>query len=280
MPIDCRTFPPQRQGNTDSMDMVNPHDKARPQAELLIMVPTYNEKDNADRLIAEIRDLNLDADLLFVDDNSPDGTGAMLEELRVEYDRLHVLHRKGKLGVGSAHVAGIQWAYAHGYKKLLTMDCDFTHPPSRLPELLAAAEGYDIVVASRYLLKDSLPGWNIYRRTLTHGGHLMTRLLLKMPYDATGGLRFYRLSSIPRYAWDAVLSTGYSFFFESLYVLFVNGFKINQIPIYLPARTYGHSKMDIREIKRSIMLLFSLYFETWINKKRFDIVEPTVAKRN
>jgi dolichol-phosphate mannosyltransferase len=245
---------------------------------LLIAVPTYNEKENAPKLIIELHALGLDSDLLFVDDNSPDGTGPILDQLKNSYPRLHVMHRPGKQGIGSAHLAAIKWAYDNGYNSLITMDCDFTHPPESLPVLLAAAPGYDIVVASRYLQQNSLVGWNLYRKTLTHCGHFLTRLLLKMPYDATGGLRFYRLSVIPSYAWKTVSSTGYSFFFESLYVFFLNGFKVNQIPISLHARTYGHSKMDSSEISRSVKLLFKLFIETLLNRRRFDIVNSNRSK--
>lgn len=241
---------------------------------LLIAVPTYNEKENAPRLIAEITQLNLDADLLFVDDNSPDGTGQILDKLKAQFPRLQVLHRAGKQGIGSAHMAAIKWAYANKYENLITMDCDFTHPPAKLPELLAAAPGYDIVVASRYINKNSLDGWDLHRKILTKAGHLMTLLLLKIPYDATGGLRFYRLDHIPIYAWDVVSSTGYGFFFESLYIFFLNSFKINQIPIVLPTRTYGESKMDNSEIGRSVKLLFTLFLTTLMNRERFNIIEP------
>jgi dolichol-phosphate mannosyltransferase len=242
--------------------------------DLAIMVPTYNERENAPRLIEEIDALGLDADLVFVDDNSPDGTGRILEELKGRFPRLTVLHRPAKQGVGGAHAFGIRWAYAQGYKRLLTLDCDFTHPPARLPELLRASEGFDVVTGSRYLRKDSLAEWNLYRKILTHAGHWMTLLLLKMPYDATGALRFYRLENIPVHTWDLVSSVGYSFFFESLYVLHVNGFKINQIPVALPARTYGHSKMDFREIFSSVRLLCSIYALMLANRERFKLVEP------
>ncbi len=240
---------------------------------LLVAVPTYNERDNAPQLIKEIDALKLDADLLFVDDNSPDGTGIILNQLKNSYPRLNVMHRSDKQGIGSAHLAAITWAYDNGYDSIITMDCDFTHPPESLPILLAAAQGYDIVVASRYLKQNSLVGWNLYRKTLTRCGHFLTRLLLKMPYDATGGLRFYRLSSVPSYAWDIVSSKGYGFFFESLYIFFLNGFKINQIPINLHARTYGSSKMDSLEISRSLKLLFKLFMETLLNRRRFDIAK-------
>lgn len=242
--------------------------------DLAILVPTYNERENAPRLIAGIDALNLDADVIFVDDNSPDGTGDVLEALKGQYPRLTVLHRESKQGVGGAHLFGIRWAYAQGYKRLMTLDCDFTHPPERLLELLEASPGHDIVVGTRYSRENSLAGWNLYRKLMTRGGHLLTRLLLGMPQDATGALRFYRLDGIPVYAWNLVSSTGYAFFFESLYILFVNGFKIAEIPVTLPARTYGHSKMDSREVLRSVKLLFSIWLMAATNRERFTIVEP------
>lgn len=245
-----------------------------PQKNLVIAVPTYNEKENVERLISEISKLHLDADILFVDDNSPDGTGAILDSLKPKYPSLHVAHRIGKLGIGSAHVFAIEWAYDRGYKKLLTMDCDFTHPPEKLPDLIAASPGQDIVVGSRYMDKNSLSDWNIFRKTLTHLGHFMTKVLLKMPYDATNALRLYDLQKIPRYAWDTVTSRGYAFFFESLYILHLNKFKISEVSIKLPSRTYGHSKMDHREIFRSIKLLFSTFLTTMMNRERYAIVEP------
>jgi len=242
--------------------------------DLLIAIPTYNERENVEMLIEAITKTGIDADLMFVDDNSPDGTGQLLDSLKPKYPRLQVAHRPGKQGIGSAHQYAIRTAYQLGYKKLMTMDCDFTHRPERLPEMLAAAKGNDVVVASRYMSKNSLPGWNIFRRILTHSGHFMTTWLLKMPYDATGALRLYNLETIPLYAWDTITSNGYSFFFESLHILFLNKFKIAEIPIELPSRTYGNSKMDKREVVRSVKLLFATYMTKVMNPERYNIVKP------
>jgi dolichol-phosphate mannosyltransferase len=239
---------------------------------LLVLVPTYNESGNVERLCRDVLALGLDLEMLFVDDNSTDGTGAILDRLVAENPAVHVLHRSGKLGVGSAHVAGIRWAYDHGCDRLVTMDCDFTHDPRNIPALLAAAEqGADIVVGSRYLQKSSLADWNIYRKTLTHIGHFLTRTLLGMPYDATNAFRCYRLDTVPRRAFDVVVSGGYSFFFESLYVLHRNGFRIAQIPVPLPKRTYGSSKMGIGEISASVRLLVTTCFKAMFNPEKFDI---------
>ncbi|MGK5082332.1 glycosyltransferase [Bdellovibrionota bacterium FG-1] len=296
----------------------------------LVFIPTYNESENVEPLFLEIQNLGLELDVLFVDDNSSDGTGQILDQLAQKHSNVKVVHRSGKLGIGSAHKAGIRWAYDHGYQHLVTMDCDFTHPPRYIPEILKKATGgvssafpveamgtssrlpadeaagrrvdqsalpvrcgseatenevcgqyrrctnggYDIVVGSRYLQENSLKEWNFYRKVLTYTGHFLTGLLLGMKYDATGGFRYYRLSTIPRYAYDVVTSDGYSFFFESLYVFHFNKYKIAEIPIPLPKRTYGHSKMVFTEIKNSVRLLFTIYFKTLFNREKFEIYEP------
>jgi len=245
---------------------------------LLVLIPTYNERDNAERLCRRLLELGLDLDLLFVDDDSADGTGELLDALARELTAVRVIHRPGKLGVGSAHATGIRWAYDHGYRQLVTMDCDFTHDPRHLPELLAqAAKGADVVVGSRYLQKNSLAGWNPYRKALTRVGHLLTRLMLGMPYDATSAFRWYRLGAIPRGLFDLIGSDGYSFFFEGLYVLHRNGFRISEVPVPLPKRTYGSSKMTLREIRRSVELLLATWFKARFNPEKFEIGEEVEA---
>jgi len=242
---------------------------------VLIFVPTYDEVENVEGLCKRLLALNLPADILFIDDNSADGTAELLDRLATEHHMVHVVHRPGKLGIGSAHLAGIRWAYDHGYDRIVTMDCDFTHPPECVPVILdKAKEGFPIVVGSRYMTHDSLPGWTLYRKFLTRVGHWLTRWVLGMPYDATGGFRCYDLTQIPKYAFEVVTSRGYSFFFESLYIFFRNGYRIGEIPIALPNRTYGHSKMDFREVRNSVRLLFRTYFKTLFNPEKFEISEP------
>ncbi|MBI4346111.1 MAG: glycosyltransferase [Elusimicrobia bacterium] len=228
-------------------------------ARVLVFVPTYNERDNVEKLLNEILSQKLDADVLFCDDASPDGTGELLDRLAKEHPRLHVLHRKGKEGIGTAHQAGIAWAYDRGYELLVTMDADFTHPPSFIPRFLERAGETDVVVGSRYLQKDSLDEWNLFRWSLTKLGHFLTVVCLGLPYDATGAFRAYRLDRIPRRLFGLVRSPGYSFFFESLYALHSNRFKIVEVPIVLPARTYGTSKMALSEVFGSLRRLVSLY---------------------
>jgi dolichol-phosphate mannosyltransferase len=241
----------------------------------LVFVPTYNEAENVERLCHEILSLDAKFDLLFIDDNSTDGTGQILDRLSLENANVKVIHRAGRMGIGSAHRAGIDYAYGQGYSELITLDCDFTHPPSRIPELLEKLrEGYDVVVASRFLQQNSLEDWNLYRKSLSHTGHVLTQSLLGLPFDATGAFRCYRLSRIPRHAFDLVGSNGYSFFFESLYILHRNGLRIAEIPVTLSNRTYGHSKMDFREVRRSVKLLVTTYFKSIFNPEKFEISEP------
>lgn len=245
--------------------------------ELLIFIPTYNEKENVGPILEQILALGLQADILFVDDNSPDGTGRLLDEISARHRNVFVKHRVGKLGIGSAHVFGITWAYDHGYRQLLTMDCDFTHSPDYIRDFTARANEADIVVGSRYMQQKSLSTWNAYRRLLTRLGHYATSGFLGMRYDATGAFRLYRLDRIPRYFLDAVHSQGYSFFFESLYVLHLNGYRIIEIPTHLPARVYGHSKMRMTDAFQSLWHLLHTYLTTILNRERFEMAEPFCA---
>lgn len=238
----------------------------------LIFVPTYNERDNVERMVRELTALGLEADLLFMDDSSPDGTGDILDELAGELPSLSVVHRTSKLGIGSAHLAGIDWAYDNGYQRLVTLDCDFTHDPGDLNTLIQNSAGFDVTVGSRYLRAGSLPGWNALRRSLTGFGHVLTRYVLGIPFDSTGALRLYDLERIPRGVFARVKSQGYGFFFESMFVLVRSGCSVGEFPIVLPARTYGSSKMTIAETVRSGRQLLALRLSSIIRPDRHRIV--------
>ncbi len=245
--------------------------------DLLIFIPTYNEAENVEALFNQLRGLNLPGQILFLDDNSPDGTGRIIDRLAADNGNVHAIHRSGKQGIGSAHATGIRWAYEHGFKHLVTMDCDFTHSPDRIVDFLAYAETYDVVVGSRYMQEGSLRTWNLMRKMLTRIGHLLTTTFLRMPYDATGAFRLYRLDRIPAGVFDIVSSTSYSFFFESLYVLWLNGCRVKEIPLDLPARTYGHSKMVLKDALGSTWLLVYLFLKTQIDRKSLLYAEPFSA---
>ena len=234
----------------------------------LIFIPTYNESENVANIFKQIKLLDIKADLLFLDDNSPDGTGQILDNLAAgSPEDTFVIHRGGKQGIGSAHITGIRWAYDKGYDTLITMDCDFTHSPSDIQHFINGSVKHDVVVGSRYMKKGSLREWNLFRKTLTHLGHFLTKYILNLPYDATGAFRLYKLDRVPREIFGLVQSTGYSFFFESLFILNYNRIPINEIPIDLPARTYGSSKMEIKDAVKSLKYLLTTLRRKLFNKK-------------
>ena len=244
----------------------------------LVAIPTYNERDNLPKLLALFDQLDRDLHILIIDDNSPDGTSQLVEELRQQRPSLFLLKRPGKLGIGSAHLDGLQYAYDHDYEVAATMDADLTHLPEDLARMLDLAETAEIVLGSRHLLDQSLPGWSPFRKFLTRLGHFTTRFFLKVPYDATGGLRVYNLKNIPRRLFGLVRSTGYSFLYESLYILWTNGCQVVEIPIALPARTYGHSKMSLEQVFISVFRLCLLYTNSRLapdlyRLKRFPLPE-------
>ena len=240
----------------------------------LIFIPTYNESENIEQIYNEITELGLNTDLLFIDDNSPDGTGKIIDKLVKNTSNTDVIHRSGKLGIGSAHLDGINWAYNNHYEALITMDCDFSHSPSYIIDFINNSTNYDIVVGSRYMQKDSLESWNYFRKSLTHLGHFLTTVLLGMHYDASGAFRLYRLDKIEKGIFNLVVSKGYSFFFESIFILHLNKCSIKEIPIHLPARTYGHSKMTIKDIWNSLTYLISISTRKSVNKKSLIYEHP------
>jgi dolichol-phosphate mannosyltransferase len=215
--------------------------------------------------------LGLNADLVFLDDNSPDGTGAVLDELAARHKRVRVVHRAGKAGLGSAHLAGIALAYDEDYDRLVTLDCDFTHPPTLIPKFLERSEHADVVVGSRFLQEGSLPDWSLFRKFLTTFGHFLTKTMLSMAQDATGAFRVYNLRTIPRDVFSLVQSRGFSFFFESLFILSRNGHSVGEIPIALPARAYGKSKMNFQEMRRSLSTLATLFLQDQTDPARFRL---------
>jgi dolichol-phosphate mannosyltransferase len=237
----------------------------------LIFIPTYNERENAPRICEEIFALGLDADVLFIDDNSPDGTGEAIEALKPKYPRLSVRHRSGKLGIGSAHAEAIAWAYEKGYCRLVTLDCDFTHSPADIPKMIAAVKSYGVAVGSRFIKAESLPGWSLLRRLMTLIGHLLTRHLLGISQDASGAFRVYDLGKIAPQIFKLVTTKGYGFFFDSLHLLKCNKIKINEISIILPSRTYGNSKMSLIEVWKGLYHLFKVATLARIDPDRFRV---------
>ena len=243
---------------------------------LLIFIPTYNEAENVKIIYQLLRSLHLPEpfDILFLDDNSPDGTGQIIDDLAKEDTNLFTIHRTGKQGIGSAHQVGIAWAYDRQYNKLITMDCDLTHSPEYIAEFYKQGLEYPIVIGSRYLQKDSLATWNLFRRTLTKTGHFLTKNLLSMPFDASGAFRCYDLKKIPHEVFSLIQSKSYSFFFESLLILHLNQFAIKEVPIKLPKRTYGNSKMNLKDAWTSFQFLFKMFRKKTFRKKDLIYEKP------
>lgn len=236
---------------------------------ILVFTPTYNEVAHVETVVSQLNDLKLNLDILFLDDNSPDGTGQIIDKIVKKNTNVSVIHRTKKSGIGSAHLEGIRWAYARGYKYLITMDCDFAHSPHYFFEFFEYIDDYDVVVGSRHCSPEGTKGWNPIRKALTHTAHTLLTVLLGLPYDATIAFRMYRLGRIPLEVFEKVESKGYSFFFESLYLLKVNGYRITEFSIHMPMRIHGSSKMSLKEMFNSFKRLLQVYSKSLVNKKSF-----------
>jgi len=212
----------------------------------LIVVPTYNERDNVVEVVERFLAAAPEAELLFVDDNSPDGTGELLDQLAAEDQRVHVLHRAGKLGLGTAYLDGFRWGLARGYEYLLEMDADFSHDPQYLPELLRLArDGADVVIGSRYVDGGGTENWGVGRKMISRGGSLYARTVLGVKVrDLTSGFICYRRRALEAIDLDAVRSNGYSFQIEMKYRAIRAGLTLVETPIIFVDRRVGQSKMS------------------------------------
>lgn len=211
----------------------------------LIVIPTYNERENIAELIAQVLANAPTADLLIIDDNSPDGTGRLVDALAEQDARIHVMHRAGKLGLGTAYVAGFHYAIDHGYELVFEMDADFSHDPTYLPRFYAAAEDADLVIGSRYIQGGGTPNWSPLRKFISGGGNIFARTVLGIPiHDCTGGYRCYRVAALSKLNLDAIRAQGYAFQVEMAYNFWKSGFRWRETPIIFEDRRVGKSKMS------------------------------------
>ncbi len=211
----------------------------------LIIIPTYNELENLRPLLDEIFTNVPNSDILVVDDNSPDGTGALADQISEEDTRVHVMHRTGKLGLGTAYIAGFKYAIAQNYDSAFEMDADFSHDPRYLPDFLKAIESADLVIGSRYVKGGGTPNWSFLRRFISGGGNIYTRIVLGLPiHDCTAGYRCYRRNVLETIDLDTIQSQGYAFQVELVHRVLTQGFKIVEIPIIFMDRRVGKSKMS------------------------------------
>lgn len=227
----------------------------------IIILPTYNERNNLAELLALIYNQVEDIHVLVVDDNSPDGTGELVRELmRQQYnERLFLLARPGKLGLGTAYIAGFSWALARDYQYIFEMDADFSHNPRYLTTFIAEAETADLVLGSRYIAGGGVTNWNMFRRLISRGGNIYARLILGLPFkDVTGGYKCFRREVLEQIELEDVKSNGYSFQIELTYRAFLKGFSIKEVPIIFEERAAGHSKMSQEIFREAIMMVWKL----------------------
>lgn len=220
---------------------------------VLVVIPTFNEADNVRPIVERVRDSTPQADILIVDDASPDGTGALADQLASEDDHVQVLHRTGKLGLGAAYVAGFGWASERGYDVVVEMDADGSHAPEQLPRLLAALDTADVVLGSRWVPGGRVVNWPWQRRLLSRGGNLYTRLLLRMPIrDATGGYRAYRMPVLDKIEIASVASQGYCFQVDLAWRAHRHRLRVVEVPITFTERQRGDSKMSPAIVREAL----------------------------
>jgi dolichol-phosphate mannosyltransferase len=227
-----------------------------PIGKIVVLIPTYNERENVSLIVSRLRAAVPEADVLVLDDNSPDGTGAIADRLAADDGQLRVLHRESKEGLGAAYLAGFAWALERDYDVMVEMDADGSHQPEQLRSLLVALADADVVLGSRWVPGGSVVNWPIHRKVLSVGGNVYVRVLLGMPIgDATGGFRAYRASALRTLDLQKVASQGYCFQVDLAWRAIRAGLSVVEVPITFVERTIGDSKMSqdiVNESLRSI----------------------------
>ncbi len=225
----------------------------------LITLATYNEKDNLEPLVKEILRTVPAADVLVIDDSSPDGTGALADKLQAADSRVHVLHRPGKLGLGTAILAAMRYALDHDFDQMVNMDADFSHHPRYLPALLAGMNNHDLMIGSRYIPGGGTLNWPLSRRLMSAGVNLLARFLMRLPArDTSGAYRCFAAPLLRRTALERMVSRGYSFQEEVLYRCRVAGCRMGETPIIFEDRRAGASKANLQEGLRSLSMILWL----------------------
>jgi dolichol-phosphate mannosyltransferase len=225
----------------------------------LVALATYNEIENLPGLSAEILGVLPGADLLVVDDNSPDGSGRWCDEFATTEPRVHCLHRAGKLGLGSATLDAFRWALARDYDVVVTMDADWSHDPSYLPALVAATEIADVAIGSRYVAGGAIVGWPLHRRLMSRTINGLSGVLLGLPIrDASGAFRAYRAAALRRISLEAIRATGYSYLEEIVWHLARADARFVELPITFHERRAGRSKVSLQEVGGKISTIARL----------------------
>ena len=235
----------------------------------LVIIPTYNEKENIALLIEELFTNYTSLHILIVDDNSPDRTGDIVNKLQKTYkDRLHLISRSGKLGLGTAYIAGFQFALAHTYAYIFTMDADFSHPINKLQTLYETCkQGFDVAIGSRYIQGINVINWPVGRIILSYSANILVRLITGLPVkDSTAGFQCYRRIVLENIHFDTIKSIGYSFQVEMKFLSWKCGFKLKEIPIIFTNRLQGYSKMSHHIILEALARIIKLKIGSWFQK--------------
>lgn len=245
----------------------------------LIIIPTYNERENVVRMRDALRALYPEISLLFVDDGSPDGTGEIVDGLCAADSRVHCIHRQGKLGLGTAYIAGFRWALERDYEFIFEMDCDFSHDPKYIADFLHVASRADLVLGSRYTSGISVINWPLRRVLLSVFATVYVKLITGLPAnDATGGFKCFRRKVLEAIDMNAIHSNGYSFQIELTYYAWLAGFKIREVPIIFYERSNGLSKMNRKIVVEAVFMVWRLLFGHLFQRKpkRESFYEPAL----
>ncbi len=227
----------------------------------LIIIPTYDERDNVEPLTEEILDRHADIDILFVDDNSPDGTGAVCNSVAADDGRVNVIHREDKKGLGRAYLAGFRWALEREYECVFEMDADFSHRPVDIAVIRDAMAGADVVLGSRFIGGIRVVNWPLNRLFLSKAAALYVRAVTGMPFaDPTGGFKCYRRRVLESIDLESITSNGYSFQIETLHRAWMRGFAITEVPITFEDRQQGQSKMSAEIVREAFWMVWKLLF--------------------
>ncbi len=241
-----------------------------------VIIPTYNESDNIPNLVAQILELPLGAHIMVVDDNSPDGTGALVDSIAAKESRVHCVHRPAKLGLGTAHIAGMRQAFALNLDPIVTMDADFSHHPRYIPNLIDGLDRFDVMIGSRYV-----PGGGVERRTwklrfVSWGANFLARMTLNLKArDCTSGFRAYRRAVLESIDLDRIFSNGYSFLIELIFLCQTRGWKIGETPIIYEDRRAGTSKISRAEIYKATYTVLRLFYRRLRGRTRPSIKPST-----
>ena len=225
----------------------------------LVIIPTYNERENIGKIIPAILEQLPQAHILVVDDKSPDGTGEIVDKMSETDSRIHISHRDGPRGLGRAYLHGFRWALQREYEFIFEMDADFSHQPKYLPLFLRKIENADLVLGCRYMSGGGIEGWGLHRLLISYGGNLYARMVLGLPYrDLTGGFKCFRRRALAAIDFDKVKSNGYGFQIELTWYVSQAGLSIAELPIVFPDRTEGTSKMSSSIFKEALIRIWQL----------------------